>query len=75
MAIIEIIDEYIKIKMESFQEFIQTCLKLQEIDIDNKIEALDFITKLLSPNVDARIFEIVSFAILKYFYNDQKVFW
>lgn len=29
---------------------------------------------LLAPNVDARIFEIVSFAILKYFYFDQTVF-
>ena len=33
-----------------------------------------FILDLLSPNRDARIFEIVSFAILKYFYHDQTVY-
>jgi len=34
----------------------------------------EFVLGLLAPNVDARIFEIVSFAILKYFYFDQTVF-
>ena len=29
---------------------------------------------LLSPNRDARLFEIVSFAILKFFYHDQTVY-
>ncbi|MDD2599011.1 MAG: hypothetical protein PHO37_07290 [Kiritimatiellae bacterium] len=33
-----------------------------------------FILTLLAPNVDARIFEIVSYAILKYFYHDQTVY-
>ena len=34
-----------------------------------------FISSLLEPNVDARLFEIVSFAILKYFYWNKKMFW
>lgn len=38
-------------------------------------EIKDFILELLAPNVDARIFEIVSFSILKYFFNDQSIFW
>lgn len=33
-----------------------------------------FILRLLAPNADARIFEIVSYAILKYFYHDQTVY-
>ena len=31
-------------------------------------------TLLLAPNVDARIFEIVSYAILKFYYHDQTVY-
>jgi hypothetical protein len=34
----------------------------------------DFILGLLAPNVDARIFEIVSYAILKFYYHDQTVY-
>lgn len=36
---------------------------------------IDFIASLLRPNVDARIFEIVSFAILKAHYGDRSIFW
>lgn len=35
----------------------------------------DFITSLLAPNIDARLFEIVSYAILKYYYRDIKIYW
>lgn len=30
---------------------------------------------LLAPNIDARIFEITSYAILKYHYSDYTIFW
>lgn len=39
---------------------------------DREVE--EFILGLLAPNVDARIFEIVSYAILKFFYHDQTVY-
>lgn len=38
-------------------------------------QAIDFIKGLLQPNVDARVFEIVSYAILKQFYSDQQIYW
>ena len=30
---------------------------------------------MIDPNADARLFEIVSYSILKYYYIDQKIFW
>ena len=74
-VIIEIIDAYVQIKRDSFKQFIQTCIDLQEIESKNPEEVESFVIKLLAPNVDARLFEIVSYAILKYFYHDQKIFW
>lgn len=35
----------------------------------------NFIVGLLAPNVDARLFEIVSYAILKYYYKEQTIIW
>lgn len=74
-VIIEIIDEYAQTKKDSFEKFIKTCTELQEIETRNSKDVEAFIMKLLAPNVDARLFEIVSYAILKSFYNDQKIFW
>jgi hypothetical protein len=41
----------------------------------DKDKIFDFIVGLLDHNVDARLFEIVSYSILKYFYHDKKIFW
>lgn len=73
--IIEIIDAYIATKQDAFQKFIKVCETLQNIDNEdsNKIES--FILSLLAPNVDARLFEIVSYAILKLYYKDKIIFW
>ena len=73
-AIIEIINAYIKTKQASFAGFIKTCEQLRNISKqkNNKVER--FILDLLAPSVDARIFEIVSYAILKYFYHDPTVY-
>jgi len=73
-AIIEIIDTYVKTKQKSFEGFIRTCDKLKRITGTKGRDVEDFIVGLLAPNVDARIFEIVSYAILKYFYRDQTVY-
>src|SRR3989344_2802487 len=74
-AIIEIIDRYGQIKRDAFEQFIQSCIELQNMQNKNPQEVEKFILGLLEPNVDARLFEIVSYAILKYFYHDQKLYW
>lgn len=74
-TIINIINEYIKIKKNAFEKFIKSCEKLKQLDLKNKEKKLSFILSLLEPSVDARLFEIVSFAILKYFYWNKKIFW
>ena len=73
-AVIEIIDEYINVKRDAFEVFIKTCEKLQVIKEKDDKEIKNFIISLIAPNVDARIFEIVSYSILKYYYNETVVF-
>jgi len=74
-AIIDIIDEYIKTKQDAFQRFIKTCEELQEIEHSNPEKIKEFIIGLLAPNVDARLFEIVSYSILNFFYHEQIIIW
>ena len=74
-SIIEIIDEYIKNKQDAFRRFVKSCEELQVIGITTPNEVEEFITGLLAPNVDARLFEIVSYSILKYYYHDQTIIW
>lgn len=74
-VIVEIIDEYIKTKQDAFIRFIRACKDLQHIEKESQAKAERFIFDLLAPNVDARLFEIVSFAILKYYYHDQLIYW
>lgn len=74
-SIIEIIDAYVSTKKEAFEGFIETCRNISQLaekDIDS---ATDFIREQIQPNVDARIFEIVSFSILKSFYDEKTIFW
>ncbi len=73
-AILEIIELYVKTKQTAFESFIQTCEQLKDINVENEATVQEFILGLLAPNVDARIFEIVSYAILKYYYRDQIVY-
>ncbi len=74
-AIIEIIDEYVKTKQDAFQKFIQVCEELQTFENTSTETSEEFILSLLAPNVDARLFEIVSYSILKFYFHDQKIFW
>ncbi|MDD1413349.1 restriction endonuclease [Dolichospermum sp. ST_con] len=71
----DIIDAYIQARMNSFNEFIIYCQKLIEIQEQSSETAIEFIRSLLKPNIDARIFEIVSYAILKQYYAEQKIYW
>jgi hypothetical protein len=74
-SVIEIIDRYITIKQQSLKQFIEQCQQLQELSISDSCKIKSFIEGLLAPNVDARLFEIVSYAILKFFYIDQTIIW
>jgi hypothetical protein len=73
-CLIEIINEYIKTKSAAFDEFIETCEKLKGLASSSQKEVETFIFSLLSPSRDARLFELVSFAILKYFYHNQTIY-
>ena len=48
---------------------------MQEIGNTTPEKIEEFVIGLLAPNVDARLFEIVSYSILKYFYHDQIIYW
>jgi len=74
-AIIEIIDEYANTKKNAFETFIKTCERLKIIEKQKTTKIKEFVLSLLEPNVDARIFEIVSYAILKYKYQNQIIYW
>lgn len=74
-TIIEIIDEYVDTKQIAFQRFVKTCHELQKISGTTPKEVEGFIAGLLAPNIDARLFEIVSFSILKSYYHEQTIIW
>ena len=74
-AIIRIIDRYIELKLEGFQQFFNQLEELKATYDDDAESARDFILTFLNPQVDARIFEIVSFGILKYHYIKKSVLW
>jgi len=73
--IINIIDAYVAAKQDSFKHFIEQCQRLQEIEDEEPESVKTFILSLLAPNVDARLFEIVSYSILKYYYRGQHIYW
>lgn len=73
--IIEIIDAYVVAKKEAFQSFIDACKEIASLTESDTTSAIAFIEAQLKPEVDARVFEIVSFAILKAFYSEQHIYW
>ena len=73
-AILKIIDTYVETKKESFQNFLDACLEIHHLNNSNKEKAYEFIKELIGINVDARIFEIVSFSILKEKYANESIF-
>lgn len=72
-VILEIIDAYVLRKQEAFQAFIDTCRKIADLGKENPQYAVDFVVQQLQPNVDARVFEIVSFAVLKAKYGLETI--
>lgn len=74
-AAVEIIDAYVEAKKGAFEAFISDCEHLQDIQWEAPEKVRTFVRSLLRPNVDARIFEIVSYAILKPYYGTHLLYW
>lgn len=72
-AIIDIIDAYVRTKKAAFDGFIDTCQQISELGKSNPDRAVNFVMQQLKPNVDARVFEIVSYAVLKAKYRQETV--
>lgn len=73
--VVEIINEYVKARQGSFTEFMAYCKEIVDIQEESPQKAVEFIQGLFEPNVDARIFEIASFSVLKHHYSDQAIYW
>jgi len=73
-AVIEIIEKYVETKKSAFDNFIKTSEQLKTIEKEEPKKVKEFILSLIEPNIDARIFEIVSYSILKYDYKEQSIF-
>lgn len=72
-AVLEIIDAYVATKKAAFEGFIETCKKIAELGKEDPRQAVDFVIEQLKPNVDARIFEIVSYSVLKAKYGSESI--
>ena len=72
--IILIIKEYIKWKFNDLQVFLKKCEDLKNaVKDEEQLPVIDFIKEIMAPSADARLFEIASFCILKYFYCGQNI--
>ena len=74
-CIVEIINAYVAAKKSAFENFIEYSTKLSQLSGDDVQKAIDFINQQIQPNIDARVFEIVSYAILKSHYSDTLLYW
>lgn len=72
-SIIRIIDEYIATKKESFELFLKTCQEIANLSSSDPHSVVKFIQEQLHPSSDARVFEIVSYAVLKERYSNQTI--
>ncbi len=72
-AIIDVIDAYVATKKAAFEGFLEACRQIAELGKKDPEKAVDFVVQQLRPNVDARVFEIVSYAVLKAKYHQETV--
>lgn len=72
-AIIAVIDAYVATKKAAFEGFLEACRQIAELGKSDPEKAVDFVVQQLKPNVDARVFEIVSYAVLKAKYHQETV--
>ena len=69
-TIIDIIEAYVATKKAAFDGFLESCRQIAEIGKTEPRQAVEFVRTQLQPNVDARVFEIVSYAVLKARYGE-----
>ncbi|BAI94127.1 MULTISPECIES: hypothetical protein [Limnospira] len=74
-AIIDIIDAFVIARRQAFSQFIIYCKQMIDIQKQEPLKAIKFIRSLLNKDIDARVFEMVSYAILKQYYGEQKIYW
>lgn len=74
-SIIEIVDAYVNARQSAFSDFMAQCQAMMELSDKDGATAVEFVKGLLQPNIDARVFEIVSFAVLKQFYGETIMYW
>lgn len=72
-AIIDIVDTYVATKRAAFDGFLDTCREIAELGQKEPQQATAFVLQQLQPNVDARVFEIVSYAVLKARFGQETV--
>ena len=72
-ALIDIINAYVATKKAAFERFLEACRKISELGRTAPNQAIQFVIQQLQPNVDARVFEIVSFAVLKATYGSEVI--
>lgn len=70
---LEIIDKYVELKQENFTTFFDNLVAQKNIVKKSPKESIAFIADTLTPNSDARIFEISSYVILKYHYINTSI--
>lgn len=68
-TIIKIIDRYIFLKQEGYTKFINTCTKLQKKFDSTRV--YEFLNSILSEDTDARLFEVLSYCVLKQVYKNN----
>ena len=72
-AVIDIIDKYVETKSAAFEGFLETCRQIAELGRQKPQQAIDFVVQQLASNVDARVFEIVSYAVLKAKFGQETI--
>ena len=72
-VILKIIDKYLEVKSKNFNLFFEELETLKNTYQSNPQNVKKFFENLLQPNVDARLFELVSFSILKYHYLQHQI--
>jgi hypothetical protein len=72
--VLNIIDTYVELKSEQFDIFFKECTSIKNSYDEDPEKAIVFIKEQLQPYIDARIFEIVSYCIIKYAYKGKVVY-
>jgi len=73
-AVLDIVEAYVATKRQSFEQFIRDCKSLKKASETRDDSLIQFVRSLIAPERDARIFEIVSYALLRSFYAEDVVF-